>query len=132
MLPTAAGSRDVIQTDRNDARGAPQRVHHSNIHGRPDQEAARIRDLRQALGCIRTPQSRPDSRGLKLFGVTPSGSSLGRYFQVRSDLTEFLGTSSPYSQALKPLLPNLGVGNSHMYQRDLTLTLMHDARERIL
>jgi hypothetical protein len=37
-----------------------------------------------------------------------------------------------YSQAPEPLLPNFGVGSITMYQRDLTMLILHNAKERTL
>jgi hypothetical protein len=36
----------------------------------------------------------------------------------------------PYSQA--PVLPNFGVGSITMYQRDLTMLILHNGKERTL
>lgn len=40
--------------------------------------------------------------------------------------------SCVYSQAPEPLLPNFGVGNIRMYQQDLTMWILHNAKERTL
>ena len=50
----------------------------------------------------------------------------------QSDLTEFLSAPSPYSQAPEPLLPNFGVGSIRMYQRDLTMLISLNGKERTL
>jgi hypothetical protein len=47
-------------------------------------------------------------------------------------MTEFLSAPSPYTQAPEPLLPNFGVGNIRMYQRDLMMLISLNGKERTL
>ncbi|EGN93498.1 hypothetical protein SERLA73DRAFT_64041 [Serpula lacrymans var. lacrymans S7.3] len=80
------------------------------IHDWPDAEATVIlRNVRQAMA----PHSRLLIRELAIFI---------RYTLLFSEVF----------QAPKPLLPNYGAGNMRLYQSDLSMLIIHNARERTL
>ncbi|KAG6381902.1 O-methyltransferase-domain-containing protein [Boletus reticuloceps] len=86
------------------------------IHDWPDHESALIlRNLRQALG--------PHSRVLIHDYVLRELSRKRAEAEAAS-----LGTVL----APEPMLPNFGVGNIRMYQQDLTMWILHNAKERTL
>ncbi|EGO00912.1 hypothetical protein SERLA73DRAFT_87273 [Serpula lacrymans var. lacrymans S7.3] len=86
------------------------------IHDWPDNEAALIlRNVRQAMG--------PHSRLLVHDYV------LRQLSRKQAEVeAETLGATI----APEPMLPNFGVGNMRMYQQDMTMLLLHNAKERTL
>ncbi|KAI9574085.1 O-methyltransferase-domain-containing protein [Boletus coccyginus] len=88
----------------------------SIIHNWPDQQARLIlRNLRQALGL----HSRILIHDYVLRGLSRR--------QAEEEATS-LGTAL----APEPLLPNFGVGNIRMYQQDLSMLILHNAKERTM
>ncbi|KAG8221333.1 S-adenosyl-L-methionine-dependent methyltransferase [Butyriboletus roseoflavus] len=86
------------------------------IHDWPDHESALIlRNLRQALG--------PHSRVLIHDYVL-------RELIRKHALAEAASLGTVV--APEPMLPNFGVGNIRMYQQDLTMLILHNAKERTL
>ncbi|KAF8551977.1 S-adenosyl-L-methionine-dependent methyltransferase [Imleria badia] len=86
------------------------------IHDWPDHESALIlRNLRQALG--------PHSRVLIHDYVVR---------ELCRKQAEVEAASLGTVVAPEPLLPNFGVGNMRMYQQDLTMWILHNAKERTL
>ncbi|KAH7908402.1 O-methyltransferase-domain-containing protein [Hygrophoropsis aurantiaca] len=86
------------------------------IHDWPDHEAALIlRNVRQALG--------PNSRVLVHDYVLR---------QLSRKQAEVEAASLGAVVAPEPLLPNFGVGNMRSYQQDMTMLILHNAKERTL
>ncbi|KAG9312055.1 O-methyltransferase-domain-containing protein [Chiua virens] len=86
------------------------------IHDWPDNESALIlRNLRQALG--------PNSRVLIHDYVL---------LELSRKQAEAEAASLGTVVAPEPMLPNFGVGNVRMYQQDLTMMFLHNAKERTL
>jgi hypothetical protein len=86
------------------------------IHDWPDHEATLIlRNIRQAMG--------PHSRVLIHDYVLRE---LGRT-QAEAEAASLGIVVAP-----EPLLPNFGVGNIRMYQQDLAMLVLHNAKERTL
>ncbi|KAH7923036.1 S-adenosyl-L-methionine-dependent methyltransferase [Leucogyrophana mollusca] len=83
------------------------------IHDWPDAEAAIIlRNVRKALA----PHSRLLIHDYVLANVN------------RKSVAEYMGADV----APEPMLPNFGAGNSRMYQQDLNMWFIHNAKERTL
>jgi len=86
------------------------------IHDWPDHESALIlRNVRQALG--------PHSRVLIHDYVLR---------ELSRKQAEAEASTLGVSTAPEPMLPNFGVGNMRMYQQDLTMLILHNAKERTL
>ncbi|KIJ65863.1 hypothetical protein HYDPIDRAFT_87240 [Hydnomerulius pinastri MD-312] len=86
------------------------------IHDWPDHESALIlRNVRQALG--------PNSRVLIHDYVLR---------QLSRKQAEVEATTLGAVVAPEPMLPNFGVGNMRMYQQDMTMLILHNAKERTL
>ncbi|KAH7908714.1 S-adenosyl-L-methionine-dependent methyltransferase [Hygrophoropsis aurantiaca] len=83
------------------------------IHDWPDAEAAIIlRNVRRAMA----PHSRLLIHDYVLANVN------------RKSVSEYMGADV----APEPMLPNFGAGNSRMYQQDLNMWFIHNAKERTL
>ncbi|KAF9236987.1 O-methyltransferase-domain-containing protein [Melanogaster broomeanus] len=81
------------------------------IHDWPDAEATTIlRNVRTAMG--------PDSRLLIHEYIMTTAKQPANYVGAEA--------------APEPMLPNFGAGNSRMYQQDLTMWFLHNAKERLL
>ncbi|KAF9228371.1 S-adenosyl-L-methionine-dependent methyltransferase [Gyrodon lividus] len=86
------------------------------IHDWPDQESTLIlRNVRQALG--------PHSRVLIHDYVLR---------QLSRKQAEVEATTLGAVVAPEPMLPNFGVGNMRMYEQDMTMLILHNAKERTL
>lgn len=86
------------------------------IHDWPDEESLLIlRNVRKAMG----PHSRVLIHDYVVRQVNREQAAL--------EASKFGATMAP-----EPMLPNFGVGNIRMYQQDVTMFIMHNAKERTL